>query len=118
MKRLSIFAALLVAVLAGVSTVAHSATIKGKVRDAQTKDPLPYTNVLLLNTGLGSSTDLEGNYIIRNVPAGTYIIRASYVGYKTVETKISVQGDATFEKDFLLSPVAIEGEVVTVTAQA
>jgi TonB-dependent receptor len=117
-QRLSILAALLVAVLVGVSAEAQSAMIKGRVRDAQTKDPLPYTNVLLLTTGLGSSTDKEGNYIIRNVPPGAYIIRASYVGYKTVETKIDVQGDATIEKDFLLSPVAIEGEVTTVTAQA
>src|SRR5262245_51162863 len=117
-QRRSIFAALLVAVLVGVSGVTQSATIKGKVRDAQTKDPLPYSNVQLINTGLGTSTDKDGDYIIRNVPAGAYLIRASYVGYELEETKIAVQGDEAIEKDFLLSPVAIEGEEITVTAQA
>lgn len=104
-------------ILAG-SAVAQSAKIMGKVRDAKTKDPLPYANVLLINTGLGSATDLEGNYIVRNVPSGIYTIRVSYIGYKSVESEIAVQSGATIEKDFLLTPVGIEGEVVTVTAQA
>ena len=45
--------------------------ITGRVVDAQTGEPLPFVQVILEGTGLGAVTDVEGYYVILNVPPGT-----------------------------------------------
>jgi TonB-dependent receptor len=93
-------------------------TLKGTIRDAGTNDPLPYSNVILLGTSFGTAAEKEGDFIIRNIPPGTYTLRATYVGYKQQETIVEIIEGRTIEHDILLSPDVIEGETVTVTAQA
>ncbi len=95
-----------------------TATIEGTVKDAQTGDPLPGANILLVGTGLGASTDINGKYTIRSVPMGTYSLRISYVGYKNITTNITVQQAGTVRHDYKMTAVAVEGETIVVTAQA
>lgn len=38
-------------------------------------------NVILLNTKLGAASDFNGNFLIKNVPFGRYIVRYSLIGY-------------------------------------
>ena len=93
-------------------------SIEGVVKDAQTGDPLPGANVVLVGTSFGSSADINGNYAIRNVPPGSYTIRVTYVGYKSISLPFPVTESAGLRQDFKLSAVSIEGETVVVTAQA
>ncbi len=98
---------------------AANGTIEGVVKDAQTGDALPGTNVVLVGTGLGASTAIDGKYVIRNVPVGSYTIRATYVGYTTVTVPLQVSDDRlAVVQDFKLVAVTLEGETVVVTAQA
>ncbi|PID63145.1 MAG: hypothetical protein CR986_00305 [Ignavibacteriae bacterium] len=98
--------------------LAQSGGIKGKILDDQTKDPLPYANIVFISTGFGASTDFEGNYILRNIPVGTYNVKISYLGYKPIVLKIEILLNKMIEKDFRLTPESIEGiEDVVVTAQ-
>jgi hypothetical protein len=57
--------------------------IRGKITNPINNQPVPFANVLLLNTELGAITNEEGYYEISNIPAGLYNVRASYVGYKS-----------------------------------
>ena len=98
--------------------VAQTGNIKGVIKDAQTKEPLPYSNVIIVNRGVGSAADKDGNYIIKNVPVGSYTLRATYVGYKQKEVTVDIKVGRTIEYEFNLEPVTLEGETVTVTAQA
>ncbi len=110
---------LLVSFCASTSPLlAANATIEGTVKDSKTGDPLPGANVLLVKTSLGASTDLQGKYTIRNVPPGTYTVRATYIGYNQKETPLTVQEGQSAKYDFRLVGVGIEGEEVVVTAQA
>jgi TonB-dependent receptor len=97
---------------------AGAVTIQGVVRDAQTNDVLPGANVVLAGTSMGASTDINGKYVIRNVPAGTYSLRALYVGYLSVTVTLQVQEGVDITRDFKLTAVSIQGETVVVTAQA
>ena len=54
--------------------------IKGLVLDKVTGNPLPYTNVFLDGTSLGSSSDTKGNFLILDVPPGSYTIKIRYKG--------------------------------------
>jgi len=56
-------------------------TISGSVIDNHTKAKLQGVNVYLMGTKLGASTDSSGEFTIKDVPVGTYALRASLLGY-------------------------------------
>ncbi len=91
--------------------------IEGTVKDAKTGEPLPGANVLVVGTSLGAVTNLNGHFVIVNVPVGSYDVRASMVGYNSELVKsvlVSVERVATV--NFTLEPAAIETKEVVVVA--
>jgi len=120
MLRILILVSLLLAaplVQAAVPAPAN-VNIEGIIKDSQTGDALPGANVVLAGTSIGATADISGKYTIRNVPPGSYTIRVTYVGYKSVSMPLQVGEGATVKQDFKLVAVSIEGETVVVTAQA
>jgi len=83
-------------------------TIKGRVIEAGSNQPLIATNVLLVGTRMGATTDVEGNFEIIRVPAGTYKIEASFIGYKSVVKDVTVRADQEVTVDFEL-PIDVLG---------
>ncbi len=60
-------------------------TLKGKIVDEVTKEPIPFANIVVLVGGVqmgGATSDFDGNYTIKPVPAGKVDLKASYVGYR------------------------------------
>ncbi len=109
---------LLFLILLNIASV-YGATITGTVTDSTTGDPLPGANVMIDNTSLGASTDLEGRYTIPKIPPGTYNIIITYIGYKQADYSVRItQPDQTVTQDAELQWVIMEGEVITVSAQA
>ncbi|MBN2424741.1 MAG: TonB-dependent receptor [Calditrichaceae bacterium] len=99
-------------------SVAASGKIEGYVLDSQSGDALPGANVVIEGTGLGSATDMEGKFIIPQVPAGSYQLSVTYMGYQTKSVPVEVLEDETTTQVINLDFVSIEGEVIEVTAQA
>lgn len=60
---------------------AQKSTISGRVTD-KNQNPLPYASIMLTGTVRGVQSDLEGNYILKDIPSGTYSIRVSLLGYE------------------------------------
>ncbi len=60
--------------------------IKGKIIDKDSKQSLPNASIIILDTNpiIGVSSDLEGNFIIKNVPLGRYDLKISFIGYETI----------------------------------
>jgi TonB-dependent receptor len=96
----------------------ESGKIIGKVSDKDTGDPLPGANVLLEGTSLGTATSVDGGYVIRPVPPGSYNLIIKYIGYKEQEIPITVSSGKTLEVNAELEYVAVETGEVTITAQA
>jgi hypothetical protein len=72
-------------ILIGWATTAASAqsiTIKGKVTDASTGDPIPFVNIVFKGSSTGTTTDFDGNYLL-TTSSPTDSLMASYIGYKT-----------------------------------
>lgn len=68
-------------VLAQVGT----GSLKGKISDKKTGEPLPFVNIVVENRGTqvtGGATDFDGKYDIKPIDPGTYDIVVSYVGYQ------------------------------------
>lgn len=64
-----------------LQVVAQPTTIRGKVTDAATGDPLPFVNIVFTGTTIGTTTDFDGNYqISTSNPSDS--LTASYIGYK------------------------------------
>jgi TonB-dependent receptor len=101
-----------------VQASAFAVTVQGRVKDAQTGEALPSANVMLVGTGMGDAADINGKYVIRNVPAGSYTLRASYIGYKSMEIHLDIKEGTNVTHDFALENVGIKGEGIVVTAQA
>lgn len=79
----------------------NTATLTGTVRAANGQT-LPGVSVVL-NSRLGTTTDEEGRYILRNVPTGPYTLQVSFVGFKTYRNAITVgtadRVDVALEED-------------------
>ncbi len=69
---------------------AQTFSVSGKVIDYSTNRPLLGVNVTIGKTHLGASTDGNGNFIIKNVPKGNYVLKSSYIGYKSVVLPLNV----------------------------
>jgi outer membrane receptor protein involved in Fe transport len=93
--------------------------IAGVIVDSATKNPLPGANIVLEGTTMGAATDVNGNYIILNVPPGAYTLRASMMGYKTHRVEdVRVKIDMTITINFALEATVLEvGEEITVVAE-
>lgn len=95
-----------------------SGNIKGVVTDKGSGEPLIGSNVFLDGTSLGAATDIDGNYTIRSIPAGSYKLVAKYIGYKEQSVQINIVSERTLALDIELEYAAVESEEVMVTAQA
>lgn len=70
----------LVSLCLSLSTSAQ--TIKGKVIDAETNEPIAFANVFFVGTLIGSTTDLDGNFSFDVEKPGRFDLAVTYVGYK------------------------------------
>ena len=68
-------------------------TITGKVINSTDSSPLPSAVVFINNTGIATSTDSNGNFILKNVPAGRCQFLVTMVGYKPYHTTLNVTGN-------------------------
>lgn len=73
----------------------NDGSIKGKVIDAQTRETLPFVNILILGTLIGNTTDEKGEFTIKETPLGYLKLQVSFIGY---ETKFSDDYLVTREK--------------------
>jgi outer membrane receptor protein involved in Fe transport len=98
---------------------AQSGRIRGRVTDAQTREPLAGASVCVEGTMCGTATDAAGEYLIANVPAGRQTLEVTYIGYRSARrTDVIVVLDQTITQDFVLSPGAIELPPVVATASS
>src|SRR5699024_4886674 len=89
MKR---YTSLLLALLMFPMVALSQYTIRGTVTEENNNEPLAGGNILVLGTSIGSSVDAEGYYEIEDLENGTYSLRASMVGFETVEKEVTISG--------------------------
>lgn len=74
---------LFVFISSSILAVAQTGSISGTITDAKTKEAIIGGSVLIQGTQTGTSTDLEGNFVIKNLKPGTYTLQISYIAYQT-----------------------------------
>jgi outer membrane receptor protein involved in Fe transport len=92
--------------------------IQGTVRDVDSGKPIPYANIIVLDTQLGAAVDEDGYFFILNVPSDIYMIEVSHMGYQTKIIKdVIVETNQTARLEITLKQSPIEIAPVTVFSQ-
>jgi hypothetical protein len=103
-----------------LSRAQNTTTVRGAVTDKNTLDPLIGANIkITLSDGSvkGSTTDIDGNYVVENVPVERLQIECSYLGYKTQIQTRETQSSRVLILDFELEEGVELSEVLVVATQ-
>jgi len=94
---------------------AFAGEIKGKIT-GEDGSPIPNVNIILLGTKYGTSSDLDGNFILKDIPPAKYKLQASAIGYETKVIEINLLQEKRVEIKIVLKQVAVEIQSVIVSA--
>jgi len=95
----------------------QSGKIEGRVYDERNNEPLPFTNIVIYGTQIGSLSDLDGKFIFTGLQPGFIRLAVSSVGYKLYVTEeIQVTNAKTAFIDIPMQQVAIQTEEVVIAA--
>lgn len=89
-------------------------SVSGKITDQLTGETLPGATISIENTYYNAQADAKGNYLIKNVKAGNYTIKVSYIGYQLQQISIGLSANLT--QNFNLSKSTHVTDEVTVKA--
>jgi outer membrane receptor protein involved in Fe transport len=93
-------------------------TLKGKITDKATNEPIPFANIIIEQGGKqsgGTTSDFDGNYTIKPIPPGKYDVKATYVGYKPIMiTNVVITGNAITFEDIQMESTSINIETFEV----
>jgi len=97
--------------------LAQSGRLRGQITDQETGEALIGANIIVVGTSYGAATDVNGDYTILNLVAGTYEIKASYIGYQArTVSNVRINSDLTTELNFQLPAEGIQVGTVEVVA--
>lgn len=100
-----------------VSAYAQNATIKGKILDAQSNEPLPFVNIAILGTQTGTVSDLDGNFRIYGLQSGFIRLSCSFIGYEnTISDEVEISNANTAFLEIKMEPSNTKIDEVKVLA--
>lgn len=114
-----IFKIFMLAILLGFTSglIAQTGSIKGRVFNLKNNDPLPFTNIIISGTTIGSVSDLDGIFTFTGLNTGYVKLEASAIGFdKIITEEILVTNAKTASLDIPMKEVAVEITGVEITA--
>lgn len=90
--------------ITNVSIAHNTGSIKGTVTDKETGLPLPGVNVYIEESIIGTVTDINGNYSLKNVQIGEYKLVFSFVSYEKLVKDIVIKENETTTLNVVLQP--------------
>lgn len=115
--KMKFYFAVLSGLLLTLSAWSQNGTIRGNVYDQETGEPVLFANIRLADTQLGTNSDENGFFSLNNVPAGSYTLIATYLGYDSTALRVNLTADAINYQRILLTPNAINLTTVDVSGQ-
>ena len=104
--------------LASLALAGTTGKISGVVTDKETGQPIPGAAITIEGTTIGALSDDQGQFVLLNIPVGTYTLKGSIVGYTAVAMQnVSVSVDLTTYQNFELSARSVEMGTITVVTE-
>jgi len=98
--------------LYGLSYGQNKYSLKGSVVD-ENKQPLAGATIYLSPTAKGAFTDANGNYMVKDIIAGIYTIKISFIGYNSIVDTIRITGNKVYNSNLSTSALNLQEVVVT-----
>ncbi len=95
---------------------AQAATLSGFITDADNGEALPLASIVLTQVQLGAMGNSSGYYAVKEVPAGTYEVVISHVGYKIRRDTLTFS-DRDVRLDAALQVESVDLEEIVVQAE-
>ena len=73
-----------------LSLLAQQGSLRGKIVEQGSNQPVNGALVVIRSTSLGDVSDQEGNYSIDNIDPGSYTLEVSFLGYETLQKEVSI----------------------------
>jgi hypothetical protein len=105
----------LLTIFLSVTVLAQKGSIKGRIFNAKTNAPLDFATILIEGTTIGSTSDLDGNFIFTGIEPGFKKLIVQSIGFeKTISDEIQVQGNQTVFVDVPVNESSVQLNEVTV----
>lgn len=93
----------------------EAGTVKGRVLDSKNNVPVPFANIVVFETTIGTTSDAEGYFVLNSLKPGWIELKASAIGYKTAITQALLVTNAKanyIEISLEEAPIQLEDVVV------
>ncbi|MFA5805838.1 MAG: TonB-dependent receptor [Melioribacteraceae bacterium] len=114
MKQI-LFLLILITSTVAAQVASEFGKVSGIVFDKKSKSPLAGVNVFFVGTTIGSSTSIDGKFLISRIPHGIYKLKFSLIGYKEIIESVEIEPnkEIVIEKILEEEPILLQDVVVT-----
>ncbi len=95
-----------------------TATLTGTVTDKADGKPIIGASVSVPDLKSGSVTDVNGRYILNNLPKGVYLVQVTYIGYATFNQRVDFNKTTTLDVQLKVSAIEAGEVVITGVSKA
>jgi iron complex outermembrane recepter protein len=110
----NIFQLIIALLITGITTLAQTGNIKGKITNKDS-EAIQFVNITIKNTKQGTTSNEDGEFILKSIKTGSQTIVVQFVGLKSVEKNIEVIENQTTTIDFQMIESTNELSEVTVS---
>lgn len=107
----------LLGIVCGAQAIAQTGSVRGFVYEEKGGEPVIFTNVYLLGTSYGASTDVNGYFAIQGVPVGDYQLTVTYLGYDTLSKPITITETQIKTEKLFLKKSSVQMNTVEISAE-
>ena len=90
--------------------------LTGKIIDKESGQPIPFAQIQIVGTNLGTQTNQQGVYLVRGLPTGGHTVRVIALGYQSSQQGVYLNAAQETTLDFVLAKAAFQLEAVVTTA--
>jgi TonB-linked SusC/RagA family outer membrane protein len=95
---------------------ANQVRLTGKITDKESGQPIPFAQIQIVGTSLGTQTNQQGVYVVRGLPTGGHTVRVIALGYQSSQQGVVLNAGQEATLDFVLAKAAFQLEAVVTTA--
>lgn len=116
-RNITAVMSLLMFVTLSLTAGAHSGSIRGNIKDGKTNKALEGANIYLSGDQTSAVTNAFGEFFLRNIQPGEYVVSIGHLGFETIIKTIQVEDGVTTDMDVILIATAINLNEVTINTQ-
>jgi hypothetical protein len=105
------------ALVTSMPAISQTGTIKGFVYDSSTGQPLPMATITLIDKTLGVISDAGGFFLIPRVPAGSQLVKVSFLGFEDQLQTVTVKSEGVEQLVVNMKPQVYELQSATISAE-